>query len=237
MVRRPKQFPDLEAQTYNVYSYSGPCAGAAAEQDGGVETLRCSVSAPHGSGYYLQRCSLHSSPAVKFFHFPTAFFTLFGSFGASRDLRNVFPIVALVHLAILKTRRSCRRTRPREAIGVAMIPPLIYPLAHLTLLSLTPHVFGAPAADSSIPLIGSAMPLTRRTPSLTPDVDQRGLVAKSQRDAVIARYFGGEPVRQRSNGSNSCVYFSFGSGALTTGGGFCQNYQPALRLRVCTTTV
>ncbi|KIM57203.1 hypothetical protein SCLCIDRAFT_1219652 [Scleroderma citrinum Foug A] len=86
-----------------------------------------------------------------------------------------------------------------------MIPPLIYPLAHLTLLSLTPHVFGAPAADSSIPLIGSAIPLTRRTPSLTPDVDQRGLVAKSQRDAVIARYFGGEPVRQRSNGSNSII--------------------------------
>ena len=120
---------------------------------------------------------------------------------------------------------------------MAMIPSLLYPLAYLPLLSLTPYVFGAPAADASIPLIGSAIPLTRRTPSRTLDVDQRSLIAKSQRDAVITRYFGGEPGRRRSTGSNACVYFAFGSGTLTTADPFCQNYQPTLRLRVCTTTI
>ncbi|KAL4066061.1 aspartic peptidase domain-containing protein [Scleroderma yunnanense] len=91
---------------------------------------------------------------------------------------------------------------------------MIYPHACLALLSLTSYVFGVPTAD---PLIGQAIPLTRRTPSRFLDIDERGLIAQAQRDAVIARYFGKEPaVRRRSTGSNAIVDQLYDSGYLGT---------------------
>ena len=94
------------------------------------------------------------------------------------------------------------------------------PLAFLALLPWTPFVvvLGAPALESSTPLIGQAIPLTRRTSSIIPDADQWGLLAKAQRDAVSARYFGGTQEVRRSSGSNLCVYIildgAHGAGAV-----------------------
>ena len=82
------------------------------------------------------------------------------------------------------------------------------PLACLALLSWTPFiVFGALVPEPSITLTaGQAIPLTRRTSSSVLDADERGLLAKAHRDAVIARYFGGTPEVRRSSGFNLCVY-------------------------------
>ena len=77
----------------------------------------------------------------------------------------------------------------------------------LAFLSWAPFaVLGSPAPESSIPLTGQTIPLTRRTSSPILDADQRGLLAKAQRDLVIARYFGGTAEVRRSSGSNLCVY-------------------------------
>ena len=84
-------------------------------------------------------------------------------------------------------------------------------LVCLALLSWTPFVvFGSPAPESLIPLAGQAIPLTRRTSSPILDAEQRVLLAKAQRDAVIVKYFGGAPEVRRSSGSNQCVCIILG---------------------------
>ncbi|KAI6167423.1 acid protease [Pisolithus thermaeus] len=84
--------------------------------------------------------------------------------------------------------------------------------AYFVLLSLISHTRGAPAADVSPPVTGRTIPLRRRGPSSDLDVYQRGQIAKFQRDAALARYYGGEGPTRRSTGDNLLVDQSYDSG-------------------------
>ena len=82
-----------------------------------------------------------------------------------------------------------------------MIPQLV---SAALLLWSSLEVHGAPTPDTPA---GLTIPLRMRSPTNTRNLTELGRIAKSQRDAVIAKY-SGPSNQKRSTGYNLYVFFS-----------------------------
>ncbi|KAH7885826.1 aspartic peptidase domain-containing protein [Phlebopus sp. FC_14] len=91
------------------------------------------------------------------------------------------------------------------------------PSVSLVLLLLSSHALGvpapapAPAAAAAVPLSGQTIPLRRRNDPSTLNTTELGRLAKSQRDALLAKY-GGQSYEKRSTGYNLLVDQDYDSG-------------------------